>query len=179
MQKVEQTEGRGQRGIGSFLSIQDLCTLLNAASGVLAAFCAIRGRFSLAVLLMLSSVVWDYLDGKIGRWLGTPHSFGKELDSLADVVGFGMAPAVFAYTYTTPHGWRTIVLVLFVLCGLLRLARFNVVNLTGEYIGMPITWNGLLVPLSYYSGLPLKYYSLVLLVSSVLMISPLRIMKWG
>ena len=135
--------------------------------------------FSLAVLLMLSSVVWDYLDGKIGRWLGTPHSFGKELDSLADVVGFGMAPAVFAYTYTTPHGWRTIVLVLFVLCGLLRLARFNVVNLTGEYIGMPITWNGLLVPLSYYSGLPPKYYSLVLLVSSVLMISPLRIKKWG
>ena len=44
--------------------------------------------------------------------------------------------------------------VLFVLCGILRLARFNVVNLAGEYIGMPITWNGLLLPLSYGIGLP-------------------------
>ena len=179
MQKVENTEAGGKKGIGSFLSVQDLFTLLNAAGGVLAAFCAIRGQFSLAVLFMLSSVVWDYLDGKIGRWLGTPHQFGKELDSLADIVGFGIAPAVFAYTYATPHGWRTIVLVLFVLCGILRLARFNVVNLTGEYIGMPITWNGLLVPLCYFGGLPPKFYSLVLAVSSVLMISPLRIKKWG
>ena len=179
MQKVENTEAGGQRDIASFLSVQDLFTLLNAAGGVLAVFCAIRGQFFLAVLFMLSSVVWDYLDGKIGRWLGTPHPFGKELDSLADVVGFGMAPAVFAYTYATPNSWLTLVLVLFVLCGTLRLARFNVVNLTGEYIGMPITWNGLLIPLSYFSGLPPRYYSLVLTVSSVLMISPLRIKKWG
>ena len=70
-------------------------------------------------------------------------------------------------------------LVLFVLCGILRLARFNVVNLTGEYIGMPITWNGLLLPLSYAVGLPTQYYRLLLVLSAVLMISPLRIKKWG
>src|SRR5438445_417940 len=130
MHKAKHTETEGERGIGSFLSVQDLFTLLNAASGVLAAFCAISGHFS--------------LDGKIGRWLGTPHQFGKELDSLADVIGFGMAPAIFVYTYAAPRGWIILALVLFVLCGILRLARFNVVNLAGEYIGMPITWNGLL-----------------------------------
>jgi phosphatidylserine synthase len=54
-----------------------------------------------------------------------------------------------------------------------------VVNLTGEYIGMPITWNGLLVSLSYFGGLSPKYYGLLFAVSSVLMISPLRIKKWG
>ena len=148
MKDTEPTETGSKRGIGSFLSMQDFFTLLNAACGVLAAFSAISGQFFLAVLFLLSSVVCDYLDGKLGRWLGTPHQFGKELDSLADVVGFGMAPAVFVYTYAAPHGWLTLALVLFVLCGILRLARFNVVNLTGEYIGMPITWNGLLVPLT-------------------------------
>jgi CDP-diacylglycerol--serine O-phosphatidyltransferase len=186
MHKAKHTETEGKRGIGSFLSVQDLFTLLNAASGVLAAFCAISGHFALAAVLLLSSVVYDYLDGKIGRWLGTPHQFGKELDSLADVIGFGMAPAVFVYTYAAPHGtyaahrgWLTLALVLFVLCGILRLARFNVVNLAGEYIGMPITWNGLLLPLCYGVGLPPQYYGPLLVLSSVLMISPLRIKKWG
>ena len=179
MHKVESAEAGGKRGISSFLSVQDLCTLLNAACGVLSMFCAINGQFFWAALFLLSAVVCDYLDGKIGRWLDTPHAFGKELDSLADVVGFGVAPAVCAHTYATPHGWLTLVLVLFVLCGILRLARFNVVNLSGEYIGMPITWNGLLVPLSYFVGLPTKYYGMVFVLSSVLMISPLRIKKWG
>jgi CDP-diacylglycerol--serine O-phosphatidyltransferase len=178
MHNAEHTEAGGKRGIGSFLSVQDLFTLLNAAGGVLAAFCAISGQFFLAVLLLLSSVVCDYLDGKIGRWLGISHQFGKELDSLADVIRFGMAPTVFVYTYAGPHGWLTRVLVLFVLCGILRLARFNVVNLTGEYIGMPITWNGLLLPLSYGVGLSTQYYGLLLVLSAVLMISPLRIKKW-
>jgi CDP-diacylglycerol--serine O-phosphatidyltransferase len=179
MHTVDSTEAGGKRGIGSFLNLQDLCTLLNAACGVLATFCAIGGQFFWAVLLLLGAVVCDYLDGKIGRWLGTPHAFGRELDSLADVVGFGVAPAVFAYTYAAPHGWRTLVLVLFVLCGILRLARFNVVNLSGEYIGMPITWNGVIVPLSYFFGLPTKYYDIIFMLSSLLMISPLRIKKWG
>jgi CDP-diacylglycerol---serine O-phosphatidyltransferase len=71
------------------------------------------------------------------------------------------------------------VLVLFVLCGILRLARFNVVNLSGEYIGMPITWNGLLVPLIYGVGLPARYYGVVFGLSALLMISPLKIKKWG
>jgi phosphatidylserine synthase len=53
------------------------------------------------------------------------------------------------------------------------------VNLSGEYIGMPITWNGLLIPLSYGVGLPTQYYGPLLVLSSVLMISPLRIKKWG
>jgi CDP-diacylglycerol---serine O-phosphatidyltransferase len=179
MNPVGSTEAKGKRGISSFLSGQDLCTLLNATCGVLATFSAIRGQFSLAVLLLLSAVVCDYWDGKIGRWLGTAHVFGKELDALADVVGFGMAPAVFAYTYATPTRWLTLVLVLFVLCGILRLARFNVVNLSGAYIGMPITWNGLLIPLIYSVGLPTTYYGLVFVCSSLLMISPLRIKKWG
>jgi CDP-diacylglycerol---serine O-phosphatidyltransferase len=178
MHKADHTETGGKRGIGSFLSVQDLFTLLNAACGVLASFCAISGQFFPAVLLMLSAVVCDYLDGKVGRWLGTPHPFGKELDSLADVIGFGMAPAVFVYTYAGLHGWFTLIMVLFVLCGILRLARFNVVNLAGEYIGMPITWNGLLIPLSYGVGLPTQYYGPLLVLSSVLMISPLRIKKW-
>ena len=89
-----------------------------------------------------------------------------------------MAPAIFVYRCRAP--WLApLIPVLFVLCGILRLARFNVVNLAGEYIGMPITWNGLLLPLSYGIGLPTQYYGPLLVLSSVLMISPLRIKKWG
>jgi CDP-diacylglycerol--serine O-phosphatidyltransferase len=167
----------GKRGIGSFLCVQDLFSLLNAAFGLLCTFLSIRGHFSLAVLCLPLSVVCDYLDGKIGRWLGTPHAFGKELDSLSDVVGFGMAPAVFAYAYAAQEVWLTLVLVIFVLCGILRLARFNVVNLQSEYIGMPITMNGLMVPLIYWARLPTRYYALVFLLSAGLMIRPLRIKK--
>jgi CDP-diacylglycerol--serine O-phosphatidyltransferase len=176
--KTTMSQGAGdKRGIGSFLSVQDLFTLLNAAFGLLCTFLSIRGYFALAVLCLPLSVVCDYLDGKIGRWRGTPHAFGKELDSLADVVAFGIAPAVFAYAYAVREGWLTLVLVLFVLCGILRLARFNVVNLQGEYIGMPITMNGLMVPLIYWAGLPTRYYALVFLLSAGLMISPLRVKK--
>jgi CDP-diacylglycerol--serine O-phosphatidyltransferase len=69
------------------------------------------------------------------------------------------------------------VLVIFVLCGILRLARFNVVNLKGEYIGMPITMNGLIVPLIYFTMLPTRYYAMVFSLSAGLMISPWRIKK--
>jgi CDP-diacylglycerol--serine O-phosphatidyltransferase len=96
---------------------------------------------------------------------------------LADVVAFGIAPVVFAYAYATQEGWLTLALVLFVLCGILRLACFNVVNLQGEYIGMPITMNGLMVPLIYWVGLPPWYYALVFVLSAGLMISPLRVKK--
>jgi CDP-diacylglycerol--serine O-phosphatidyltransferase len=177
MQTEGRTEASGKRGIGSFLSVQDSFTLLNATFGLLCMFFSIRGHFFLAVLFLPLSTACDYLDGKIGRWIGTPHAFGKELDSLSDVVGFGIAPAVFAYTYAAQDVWLPLVLVIFVLCGILRLARFNVINLKGAYIGMPITMNGLIVPLLYWAGLPTSYYALVFLLSAGLMISPLRIKK--
>jgi CDP-diacylglycerol--serine O-phosphatidyltransferase len=177
MNTEAKTAAGEKRGIGSFLSIQDLFTLINAASGLLCVFFSMRGHFALAVLFLPLSVVCDYLDGKLGRWIGTPHEFGKELDSLSDVVGFGIAPAVFAYAYAAQDVWLIPVLVLFVLCGILRLARFNVINLKGVYIGTPITLNGLIVPLIYFARLPTRYYALVFLLSAGLMISPLRIKK--
>jgi CDP-diacylglycerol--serine O-phosphatidyltransferase len=177
MKTEGRTEAGGKRGIGSFLSVQDIFTLLNATFGLLCTFFSIRGNFFIAVLFLPLSVVCDYLDGKIGRWIGTPHEFGKEMDSLSDVVGFGIAPAVFAYAYAAQDVWLTLALVIFVLCGILRLARFNVVNLKGKYIGMPITFNGLIVPLIYFAMLPTRYYAIVFLISAVFMISPLRIKK--
>jgi CDP-diacylglycerol--serine O-phosphatidyltransferase len=171
------TAAGGKGGISSFLSIQDIFSLLNAAGGLLCVFFSIRGNFFIAVLFLPLCVVCDYLDGKIGRWIGTPHEFGKELDSLSDVIGFGIAPAVFAYTYAAQDVWLTLVLVIFVLCGILRLARFNVINLKGVYIGTPITLNGLIVPLIYFAMLPTRYYAMIFLLSAAFMISPLRIKK--
>ena len=125
MKTEGRTEAGRKTGIGSFLSVQDSFTLLNATCGLLGTFFAIRGDFFIAVLFLPLSVLCDFLDGKIGRGIGTSHEFGKELDSLSDVVGFGIAPAVFAYTYAAQDVWLTLVLVLFVLCGILRLSSSN------------------------------------------------------
>jgi CDP-diacylglycerol--serine O-phosphatidyltransferase len=89
------------------------------------------------------SIILDVLDGKIARYTGTTSEFGGELDSLADVISFGVAPAILAYSWAfqaLPRaGW--LVAFLFVMCGTMRLARFNVQRhvVDGRYfVGMPI-----------------------------------------
>jgi CDP-diacylglycerol--serine O-phosphatidyltransferase len=94
--------------------------------------------------LIFWAILLDVLDGRIARMTGTTSEFGAELDSLADVVSFGVAPALLAYSWgftaTLPRvGW--LVAFLFVACGTLRLARFNVQKsvVDGRYfVGLPI-----------------------------------------
>ncbi|MCX8147397.1 MAG: CDP-alcohol phosphatidyltransferase family protein, partial [Candidatus Woesearchaeota archaeon] len=81
------------------LNPQDFLTLLNASFGILSIFFSVEGNFLAAAILMLLAVAFDYLDGKLGRIIKRTHKFGKELDSLCDVVSFGIAPSVFGYTY--------------------------------------------------------------------------------
>jgi len=157
--------------------VQDLFTLLNLAFGVLSIFFSIKKDFFIAVIFMVAAVVFDYLDGKVGRMLNKAHEFGKELDSLADVVSFGAAPAVFGFVYAGESLLLTVSLIIFVMCGALRLARFNVTKIKGGYEGMPITINGLIIPLLYFVMLPVKYYFAAYLISALLMISSFRVRK--
>jgi CDP-diacylglycerol--serine O-phosphatidyltransferase len=71
-------------------------------------------------------LIFDVLDGRIARWRQTSSSLGRELDSLADVISFGVAPAIIAYGIGMQGGWDRIILVYFVACGVSRLARYNV-----------------------------------------------------
>ena len=76
--------------------------------------------------LVLAALVFDVLDGRIARWRQKSSVLGRELDSLADVISFGVAPAVIAYGCGMQGLYDRVVLVYFVACGVSRLARFNV-----------------------------------------------------
>jgi CDP-diacylglycerol--serine O-phosphatidyltransferase len=76
--------------------------------------------------LVLAALVFDVLDGRIARWRQKSSELGRELDSLADVISFGIAPAVIAYGCGMQGLYDRVVLVYFVACGVSRLARFNV-----------------------------------------------------
>lgn len=103
----------------------------------------LNGQYVEAAPLILWAIVLDMLDGRIARLTGTTSEFGGELDSLADAVSFGVAPALLAYRWAfapVPRvGW--LVAFLFTMCGVMRLARFNVQKhaVDGRYfVGLPI-----------------------------------------
>jgi CDP-diacylglycerol--serine O-phosphatidyltransferase len=130
------------------LVLADLITLLNAACGTAAVFvclnhmdvagraCAGAGRAHLAACvdspwlwvafaLLPVAFVADAADGWVARKTGRKSPYGGDLDSLADVISFGVGPAVLAFTLGLRGGWDAAVLVYFVACGIARLARFN------------------------------------------------------
>ena len=113
--------------------LADWFTLGNAVCGVGALFSAMsyleagdRRHIYFAAALVLAALVYDVLDGRIARWRQKSSAMGRELDSLADVISFGVAPAIIAYACGMQGLWDRVVLVFFVACGVSRLARYNV-----------------------------------------------------
>jgi len=116
-------------------TLADLFTLGNAACGTLAIFLCLQylaegeRRFLWASFVLLPvAFVLDGLDGLVARKLRRGSRLGADLDSLSDIVSFGVAPAVLAYTLGMRGGWDATILLYFVLCGISRLARFNVTS---------------------------------------------------
>ena len=113
--------------------VADWFTLANAVCGagaVLAAMAALahdEGRqLVLAIALVPVALVFDVLDGRVARWRHEASSLGRELDSLADVISFGVAPAAIGYAIGLDGAIDAALLVYFVACGVSRLARYNV-----------------------------------------------------
>jgi CDP-diacylglycerol--serine O-phosphatidyltransferase len=111
----------------------DLITLANGFAGtgsILATLQYMDTRDSrilwLAFALLPLAMVLDFLDGRVARWRHRSTLLGRELDSLADLISFGVAPAVLAFAVGLRGAWDAVVLVYFVSCGLSRLARYNV-----------------------------------------------------
>ena len=121
--------------------LADWLTLANAFCGTGAVFAAMRflqegGTRDLLVGMALIPLafVFDALDGRVARWRQSASTLGRELDSLSDVISFGVAPAALGYACGMQGGWDWIVLSYFVGCGVSRLARYNVTaeQLAGE-----------------------------------------------
>jgi CDP-diacylglycerol--serine O-phosphatidyltransferase len=111
----------------------DWFTLGNAICGTGALFSSMTylqtagvSRIYAACGLVLAALVFDILDGRIARWRQKSSAMGRELDSLADVISFGVAPAVIAYACGMQGLYDRIILGYFVACGVSRLARYNV-----------------------------------------------------
>ncbi len=113
--------------------LADWFTLANAFCGTGAIFAAMRflqegrlGDLLLGMALIPLAFIFDALDGRVARWRKSSSTLGRELDSLADVISFGVAPAALGYACGMQGGWDWLVLSYFVCCGVSRLARYNV-----------------------------------------------------
>jgi CDP-diacylglycerol---serine O-phosphatidyltransferase len=120
-----------------------LFTVGNLFCGYLSVWASIRGTFELAAILIVAAAVLDGLDGRVARMTHSTSEFGEEYDSLADLVSFGVAPAVLAYSWGLADfhriGWMASFL--FVVCGSMRLARFNIQTHVADkryFVGLPI-----------------------------------------
>lgn len=130
------------------MRLPDLFTLLNALLGFAAVAAAYHGEFQISVILILSATVADGLDGFLARRT-TASQLGPNLDSLADLVSFGVAPAVLA-VIILDLTWPALALGgIFLACGMLRLARFNISSKNDLFFeGLPIPAAGLIVSAS-------------------------------
>ncbi|MHB8915925.1 MAG: CDP-diacylglycerol--serine O-phosphatidyltransferase [Thiobacillus sp.] len=113
--------------------LADWFTLGNAVCGVSALFAIMAylqdgeiRHVLFACALIVVAFVFDVFDGRVARWRQKSSSMGRELDSLADVISFGVAPAVIAYGIGMDGLWDRVVLLYFVACGVSRLARYNI-----------------------------------------------------
>lgn len=147
--------------------LADWFTLANAVCGTGALFSmmsylqtnAVRHVY-FACGMVLAALVFDILDGRIARWRQMTSAMGRELDSLADIISFGVAPAVIAYGCGMQGLYDRIVLVCFVACGVSRLARYNITaeTLSGDgnkvkyFEGTPIPTSLLLVLLLFVAA---------------------------
>src|SRR5262245_14304572 len=130
---TQTTKSRAHFSMLRSYQLADLITLGNGAAGTGAVFMTMSyltspddWRIYLALALLPLALVFDIADGRVARRQHEQSPFGQELDSLADIVSFGVAPATLAYGLGLRGGADMIILIFFVACGISRLARFNV-----------------------------------------------------
>jgi len=155
-------------------------TIGNLFLGVISIILTIQGFWEYAAILVIIGMLFDGLDGRFARILNTQSQFGKELDSLSDIISFGLSPSIIMYVASFkdlgPQGW--IVTSIFPICGALRLARFNSLTSKVDYFtGLPITIaGGVLATVALYKDYLTNPYILVFLTLflSFLMVSKIR-----
>lgn len=147
------TQSRARRSV---YILPNLFTMASLFAGFLGALWAIEGLFDMTAMAILVSCLFDGLDGKVARLTGTSSEFGVQFDSLADLVAFGVSPAIMVYQWQLFRFGRLGILAAFMLvaCGALRLARFNImsgksVSSKKFFIGLPIPAAGCMIALFF------------------------------
>ena len=147
--------------------LADFFTLANAACGMAGVFCAMTyvgsqslTHFFVATALVPAALIFDVFDGRVARQRHTHSALGRELDSLADIISFGVVPAAIGFAAGLRGGWDWVVLIYFVCCGVSRLARYNITaealakgkDKVPYYEGTPIPTSVLLVGVLAHAG---------------------------
>jgi len=170
--------------------LANFLTSLSLVFGFVSIIFSLESHFTFASWAIILSVIVDGLDGQIARRNPVPSEFGKELDSLVDVVSFGIAPSVLGYIfiYRSFYFWATLALFIYLFCSVMRLAKFNITpkeKLANYFYGLPTTVSGGLLAsfiLIYRKGkdisplppsIPMIFLFLVLLLT-FLMVSRVR-----
>ncbi len=128
-------------------SLANFITGLSLLGGFVSIIFSIEGHFTFASWSIILSVFFDGLDGQVARKNPVPSEFGKQLDSLVDVVSFGIAPSVLGYIfiYRAFYFWATLALFIYLFCSVLRLAKYNITSkekLVNYFYGLPTTVSG-------------------------------------
>lgn len=160
--------------------IPNALTALNLVLGMCAIISTFHGEFYQAALFIVAAMISDGLDGRVARYLNVSSEFGKELDSLCDLVSFGVAPAILSYAFLLKDfgiiGY--LVAAFFATCGALRLARFNVNTTTvkGYFMGLPIPAAGCVVATFVMLGIKPEGWVFPILVTvfAYLMVSTIK-----
>lgn len=136
-------------------NVPNSLTAFNLLLGIISIILTIEGQFYYAALMIIAAGLMDGLDGRVARMLKVCSEFGKELDSLADLVSFGVAPALLAYAVSLHYlgvlGY--VIAGVFAICGAIRLARFNLMDVKGYFLGLPIPAAGCIIATFIISGI--------------------------
>lgn len=159
----------------------NLLTLANLSLGGFAIIFAINGNLNLSLLLIFIAALADRFDGMVARKLNIESELGKQLDSMSDIISFGVAPALLIYQgilsdFGAPGAFF---IVFYIGHGAFRLARFNITENTGYFTGLPITAAGVLATLSFLAipHVPPQTFLFIMMALSLLMVSPFKLRK--
>ena len=176
--------------IWHYVAVADLISILNASFGFISVLMVTGGYLILASDFMLLAVIFDSLDGWVARRTEEVDvtSFGKNMDSLSDVISFSVAPGLLLYSACSSFSLPNInilVALLIVICGILRLSRFNVladstdVPSEDKFVGLPIPITALILGSFYLSGMFRMDLALIIMaLVAVLMISTVDYPKY-
>lgn len=167
--------------------IPNVFTFINLSCGIFSLLSAFKAEYATASVFILIAGLVDRYDGRVARYLQVSSELGKELDSLADLVSFGVAPSILLYIFFElgtlgPQGIIGIILlILFPICGAFRLARYNVSTFDGSFTGVPITVAGCFLALfaliSSYTAQLVVLAVVFMIAGSYLMVSTLKLKK--
>ncbi len=159
----------------------NVLTLTNLSLGGFAILFAVKGQLNVSVLFIFLAALADRFDGTVARKMNIESDLGKQLDSMSDIISFGVAPALLLYQgllheFGAPGSFFTI---FYIGCGAFRLARFNVTESNGYFIGLPITAAVCLLTLSYLTihYFPPYVFIFIIFTLSLLMVGSFRLRK--